>query len=62
MELESLVMLPIDIVSHVRDSALTPFQRIAQANAVRLELASADFADKDTAIVRCQAVLENSIL
>ena len=37
MELESLVSLPIDIVSQVHNSAPTPFQRIARANAVRLE-------------------------
>jgi predicted nucleotidyltransferase len=37
MELESVVMLPVDIASRARDSAPTPFQRIAQANAVRLE-------------------------
>lgn len=37
MELESLVSLPVDIVSQVRNSASTPFQRIARANAVRLE-------------------------
>jgi len=37
MELESLVSLPVDIVSRVRNSTPTPFQRIAWANAVRLE-------------------------
>lgn len=37
MELETLVNLPVDIVSQVRDSAPTPFQRIARASAVRLE-------------------------
>ncbi len=37
MELETLVSLPVDIVSQVRDSPPTPFQRIARANAVRLE-------------------------
>jgi uncharacterized protein len=37
MELESLVNLPVDIVSQVRDATPTPFQRIARANAVRLE-------------------------
>lgn len=40
MELESLVGLPVDIVAQVRDSAPTPFQRIARANAVRLEAQS----------------------
>jgi predicted nucleotidyltransferase len=37
MELECLVNLPVDIVAQVRESAPTPFQRIARANAVRLE-------------------------
>jgi predicted nucleotidyltransferase len=37
MELESLVGLPIDIVSQARNSAPTPFQRIARAGAVKLE-------------------------
>ena len=37
MELEALVNLPIDIVSQVKNSTPTPFQRIARANAVRLE-------------------------
>ena len=37
MELESLVSLPVDIISQVRNSTPTPFQRIAWANAVRLE-------------------------
>ena len=36
MELESRLGLPVDLVSHVRDSASTPLQRIARAHAVRL--------------------------
>jgi len=40
MELESRVSLPVDIVVQVRISAPTPFQRIARANAVKLEALS----------------------
>ena len=35
--LESLMSLPVDIVSQTRGVAPTPFQRIARSNAVRLE-------------------------
>ncbi len=37
MELESACGLPVDIVSQARNSAPTPFQSIARANAVKLE-------------------------
>ncbi len=37
MDLESLVGLSVDIVVQLRHGAPTPFQRIARANAVRLE-------------------------
>ncbi|CAK0752102.1 DNA polymerase beta [Gammaproteobacteria bacterium] len=37
MALESQVGLPVDLVSQARDSVPTPFQRMARANAVRLE-------------------------
>ena len=35
--LETRLGLPIDIVSHARTQAPTPFQRIARARAIRLE-------------------------
>ena len=38
MELESLLNLPVDVISKARNAAPTPFQRIAGANAVKLEM------------------------
>jgi predicted nucleotidyltransferase len=38
MELESRLGLPVDIIAHVRNAALTPFQIIARADAARLEV------------------------
>ena len=40
MELESLVSLPVDIIAQVRNTIHTPFQRIARANAAKLEVRS----------------------
>lgn len=37
IELEDLVGLPVDIVVQARNATPTPFQRIARANAVKLE-------------------------
>lgn len=37
MELETLLGLPVDILSQVRSAEPTPFQRIARARAARLE-------------------------
>lgn len=37
MELETLLGLPVDILSQVRSAEPTPFQRIARAGAARLE-------------------------
>lgn len=37
MELERGLGLPVDILIHVRNTEGTPFQRIARANAKRLE-------------------------
>ncbi|MBI3777146.1 MAG: nucleotidyltransferase domain-containing protein [Gammaproteobacteria bacterium] len=38
MELESRLGLPVDIIAHVRNAALTPFQIIASGDAARLEV------------------------
>lgn len=38
MELESLLGLPIDIVSQNRNAIATPFQIIAQSSATRLDI------------------------
>jgi len=38
MELEQRLGLPVDILIHVRHTQPTPFQAIAQANAVQLEI------------------------
>ena len=38
IELESRLGLPVDIISHVRNVAPTPFQIIARADAIRLEV------------------------
>jgi predicted nucleotidyltransferase len=37
MELESLLNLPVDVISKARTAAPTPFQRIAKSNAKKLE-------------------------
>jgi predicted nucleotidyltransferase len=37
MELESLLNLPVDIISQARNTAPTPFHSIARAGAVKLE-------------------------
>ncbi len=38
MELEQMLGLPVDILIHVRNTELTPFQTIAYAHAVRLDV------------------------
>lgn len=38
MELERRLGLPIDILVHVKNRELTPFQTIARAHSVRLEM------------------------
>jgi predicted nucleotidyltransferase len=38
MELEQVLGLPVDILIHVRNTELSPFQTIAQAHAARLEV------------------------
>ena len=40
MELEATLNLPVDIVEHVRDTPVTPFQMLARARATRLDEAS----------------------
>jgi predicted nucleotidyltransferase len=40
MELESLLNLPVDILSQARNTVSTPFRSIARAGAVRLEAPS----------------------
>ena len=37
MKLEQALGLPVDVLVHVRDTELTPFQKIAHAQATRLE-------------------------